>query len=159
MGEYERRIVILDTNILVRLARPLDPLHSVAQAAVENLTELGALLHTVPQALFELWAVATRPESSGGLGFNTAEAKAVLDYFALEFAPFPDDPAILTYWRQLVAAHKVSGRPTHDARFVAAMQALGLNSILTFNDEDFKRYVADGIVVIHPTSVPELRGE
>lgn len=143
----------MDTNILVRLAASTDPLNPVAQEAVENLTAAGAFLHTVPQNLFEFWAVATRPAVNGGLGFDTATAKAAVDFFALEFVPFPDDPAILTVWRYLVAFYGVSGKPTHDARIVAAMQSLGIGHILTFNDGDFKRFAGEGIVVVHPASV------
>jgi predicted nucleic acid-binding protein len=48
----------------------------------------------------------------------------------------------------LVAAHKVVGKKTHDARLVAAMNVHGVSHILTFNTGDFKRFV--GIQTIHP---------
>jgi len=147
-------IYILDTNILVRLAKTNDPLHAAAQSAVENLAASGAFLHTVPQAFFEFWTVATRPIPNGGLGFTPAETKAAVDYFVLEFTPFADDPALLTYWRQLVARYGVSGKAAHDARFIAAMQALGLTHLLTFNDSDFVRYAAEGVTIVHPANVP-----
>ncbi|MDQ3087115.1 MAG: hypothetical protein M3Q78_00785 [Acidobacteriota bacterium] len=40
----------------------------------------------------------------------------------------------------IVAKHKVSGKPTHDARIVAAMTVHKVENILTLNPNDFKRY-------------------
>ena len=36
--------------------------------------------------------------------------------------------------------HKVSGKPTHDARIVAAMIVHKIENILTLNPNDFKRF-------------------
>jgi predicted nucleic acid-binding protein len=50
-----------------------------------------------------------------------------------------------------VAAYKVSGKNTHDARLVASMRAHGIAGILTFNVQDFARY--EEIEALHPDSV------
>jgi predicted nucleic acid-binding protein len=63
----------------------------------------------------------------------------------------PETPAIFPAWEALVSRYQVSGKPTHDARLVAAMQVHGLTSILTFNASDFRRY-AD-IEVVDPADV------
>lgn len=47
--------------------------------------------------------------------------------------------------------HQVSGKPTHDARLVAAMQVHGVTAILTFDRAGFSRY--PGIQVVHPAAV------
>jgi predicted nucleic acid-binding protein len=47
-----------------------------------------------------------------------------------------------------VIQYRVSGKPAHDARLVAAMQVHGLTSILTFDRTGFSRYA--GIKVVHP---------
>jgi hypothetical protein len=39
-----------------------------------------------------------------------------------------------------VAGYQVSGKNAHDARLVAAMLVHGIESILTFNTQDFFRY-------------------
>ena len=49
MSTIPGAIYILDTNILVRLADTSDPLHPLAQSAVENLAASGAFLHTIPR--------------------------------------------------------------------------------------------------------------
>jgi len=45
----------------------------------------------------------------------------------------------------------VIGKPSHDARLVAAMQAHSLTAILTFDKTGFSRY--PGIEVVHPADV------
>jgi predicted nucleic acid-binding protein len=51
-------------------------------------------------------------------------------------------------WRRIVVAYQVSGKSSHDARLVAAMNVHGITQVLTFNVKDFARY--PGIQAIHP---------
>lgn len=51
----------------------------------------------------------------------------------------------------MVAAHAVSGVRVHDARIVAAMNVHGVGRLVTFNDQDFRRY--RGITVMTPAEV------
>ena len=60
--------LLIDTNVLLRLADDRSPEHSVAEAAVENLLASNTRLFICVQVRVELWAVATRPESVNGLG-------------------------------------------------------------------------------------------
>lgn len=145
-------IHIADANILVRLADPADSHHAIAQNAVKSLRMSGAIVRTVPQAIYEFWVVATRPQDKNGMGLNFTDAETFVDYFIRVFWPIPDDPATLTFWRHLIARHKVIGKQAHDARYIAALQAHGLTHLLTF-DSDFNRYTAEGITVVHPANV------
>jgi len=61
---------------------------------------------------------------------------------------YPDSPAVLPLWEEIVANHHVKGKSTHDARLVAAMKVFDIAHILTFNDKDFARY--PGITVLMP---------
>ena len=63
----------------------------------------------------------------------------------------PETPAIYSAWKRLVFDYQVSGKPTYDARLVAAMQVHGITSILTFNPSDFRRYA--GIEVVAPAEI------
>jgi predicted nucleic acid-binding protein len=54
-------------------------------------------------------------------------------------------------WQRLVKQYQVSGKQVHDAHLVAAMQVYGLQKILTFNGDDFKRY--PGVTVLNPALV------
>ncbi len=103
------------------------------------------------QNLIELWTVATRPVGENGLGMNAAEAAMELERIKGMFLFLPETPAIYPAWEALVIQHQVMGKPAHDARLVAAMQAHGLTAILTFDRTGFSRY--PGIEVIHPEQV------
>jgi predicted nucleic acid-binding protein len=144
--------VLLDTNILARMAQPGTAAYQSALDAVTALHVRGDVPCLVPQVLYELWVVATRPAAVNGLGFTPAQADAelarVLGLFPLFF---PDTAAIFPEWRRLVAAHQVSGRSAHDARLVAAMAVHGLTHLLTFNTAHFARY--PGITVLDPAAV------
>jgi predicted nucleic acid-binding protein len=103
------------------------------------------------QNLVEIWAVATRLEGDNGLGFSTERAAAELTRLKAVFTILVETSDLYPAWEALVIKHRVSGKPTHDARLVAAMKVHGLNSILTFNTGDFTRY--PGIEVVHPADV------
>lgn len=144
--------VLLDTNVLTRMAQPGTALYRTALDAVTALQLRGDVLCLVPQVLYEFWVVATRPVAVNGLGFSAAVADAeltnVLSLFPLLF---PDTPSILPEWRRLVATHQVLGRNAHDARLVAAMTVHGLTRLLTFNTADFARF--PGIAALDPVSL------
>ena len=143
--------MLIDTNILVRIQQPHHPLYSIADSSIRQLPRQGRELHIVPQTLIELWAVATRPVAYNGLGLTTSAALTELARLKRLFVLLPETPAIFPAWEALVSRYQVSGKPTHDARLVAAMQVHGLTSILTFNASDFRRY-AD-IEVVDPADV------
>ena len=70
--------VLLDSNILTRLAQHTHPMHATARDAVAALRQGGDTLFIVPQNLYEFWVVATRPIAANGLGLTAAEADAEL---------------------------------------------------------------------------------
>ena len=51
----------------------------------------------------------------------------------------------------LVKKYNVKGVNFHDTRIVAAMLVHGITHILTFNVEDFKRFIE--IAVVHPNDI------
>jgi predicted nucleic acid-binding protein len=143
--------ILIDTNILTRLAQPEHPMHLAASGALEALKQQGKALCIVPQVLYEYWAVSTRPKAQNGLQMNVSEiASSVIELRKL-FPLHRDDPTLIDQWLQLVTQYEVKGKNAHDARLVAAMNVHGVNQILTFNESDFSRY--DGITVLTPAAV------
>jgi len=143
--------VLTDTNTLLRTLQPSHPQRETARVAIKALTARGGELHIVPQNLFELWVVATRPASQNGLGLSTTEAAAELMRLKSMFPLLPDPPAIYPVWESLVIQYRVAGKPAHDARLVAAMLVHGLTTILTFDRTGFSRYA--GVEALHPADV------
>src|ERR1022692_4601350 len=120
--------MLVDTSVLIRTLPPHHPLYSSADRAIRLLPEQGGKLHIVAQNLIELWVVATRPPGENGLGMITVEAAAEIQ------------------WEALVTLPRIPGKPSHDARLVAAMKVHGLTAILTFDRAGFSRFA--GIVVL-----------
>lgn len=114
-------IVVIDTNVLGRLAEPGHPQHQVADDALRVLGTQGNTPCAVPQTFYEFWVVATRPVAQNGLGFTAPQAEAELSRLESLFSLLPDSDAMTIH------------RVTH---------------ILTFNSADYTRY--PGIVVLDP---------
>jgi predicted nucleic acid-binding protein len=83
--------------------------------------------------------VTTRPIDANGLRFTTQQAAEEMAALKRLFLLLPEVP-LQDAWERLVTGNRVSGKNAHDARLVAAMVVHGIESILTFNTQDFIRY-------------------
>ena len=95
--------------------------------------------------------MATPPLTNNGLGLKPADADLWLDIFIARFPLIEDKPGLFAEWRKLVTAHAISGKPAHDARYVAGMNTYGITHILSFNVADFARF--PGITVLDPAAI------
>ena len=143
--------MLVDTSVLLRTLDFDHPHLVAAERAIRLLPKQGRRLHIVAQNLIELWAVATRSASQNGLGLSPAEALDELSRIKSIFTFLDETPAIYPAWEKLVTEYQVTGKSVHDARLVAAMQAHGLKSILTFDKSGFARYA--GIEVVEPQQI------
>ncbi len=132
--------VLLDSNILLRIAEPKHPMRAKALRAAAAVLGRGDDLCLVSQNLYEFWVVCTRPVKQNGLGLSTPQAEAELAKLKAQFPIHDDTPAIRLAWEQLVLKYQVVGKNAHDARLVAAMITHSIKQILTFNTADFQRY-------------------
>ena len=142
---------LVDTNILLRTLQVRHLQYEAASRAIEILAVRGHALQIVPQNLFELWVVATRPGSQNGLGLSVADALSELTRIKAMFSFLPDTAAIYSVWEELVIRNQVCGKPAHDARLVASMLVHGVTSILTFDRAGFSRYPE--VEVVSPADV------
>ena len=146
MGSMPR--FLLDTNILLRLAKRDDQEHSRVRATIEKLNEEGSDLCYIAQNVVEFCNVFTRPRKGNGFGLTVAEADYEASLLERQFTLLPESEHVHTEWRRLVVAHSVSGTKVHDARLVAAMKVHAITHLLTFNTNDFARY--PGITAVRP---------
>jgi predicted nucleic acid-binding protein len=131
---------LLDTNVLLRAREPSS---SQRQACVDLLNRSRKPVCEVvlaTQTLIEYWVVATRPLSANGLGLDPAQARNDIDDYLALYPSLLEPPDVLNRWRILVAKFSVSGRPAHDARLVAVMDAYSLTKLISWNVTDFARY-------------------
>jgi predicted nucleic acid-binding protein len=142
--------VLIDTNVLLRRTQPDHESHSLAVESVAFLIESGEPVYFTPQNISEFWNVATRQQGQNGLGFSVALAAREVAKIEQVLSLLPDSPSAYSEWKRLVMAHGVMGAKVHDARLVAAMNVHGVQRILTFNIDDFRRY---DIEAVHPSLV------
>ncbi len=132
--------VLVDTNILLRSAQPNHPLCSQATHAVSKLIRQNNSAFICSQIIAEFWNVATRPADRNGLGLSQEEVLREVSSIERFLTLLPDIPAIYPAWKEIVKEHKVQGVKVYDARLVAIMTVHAIDSVLTFNAADFKRY-------------------
>ena len=143
--------VLVDTNILLRSAQPTHPLCAQAADAVASLIRDRHSVFVCAQNIAEFWNVASRPADRNGLEFSHEEVFQEVNEIESFLMLLPDIPAIYPAWKNLVRDHRVQGVKVYDARLVAIMIVYGINAVLTFDTEDFKRY--QGITALHPAAV------
>lgn len=146
---------LLDTSVLLRIIDQSSAHHRIAVESVQNLIEANIDLCLVPQNLYELWAVMTRPLTANGLNKTIVEAGGLIEDFKHSFSLLTDDIRLYYEWERLVIAYNVIGKPSHDARLVAAIKIHDLNGIVTFNGSDFRRYETSENVTILDLIMPE----
>jgi predicted nucleic acid-binding protein len=95
--------------------------------------------------------VATRPADLNGLGLSHGEVLQEVSSIEKLLTLLPDIPAIYAAWKEIIRDHKVQGVRVYDARLVATMKVYAVESVLTFNAADFKRY--SNITALHPASM------
>ena len=139
---------LIDTNLLVRGLEVDHPLKTVSQEALFRLSIQQEHLGIVPQTLYELWNVCTRPLERNGLGLTGQETLETVRELEQNFVLYLDVPELYQQWKELVERYQVRGVKVHDTRLVAACMVHGLTHLLTFNTRDFKRF--QEITVIHP---------
>ncbi len=133
-------LILVDSNILLRVAKPDDPQNLLALDALLKLRQKQHELAIVPQCAYEFYVVATRPLAQNGLGLEPTEAIADLEEASGLFRLLRDERKVFETWLELVTTYEVRGKTAHDTRLVAAMQRHGIQHLLTFNVADFRRY-------------------
>jgi predicted nucleic acid-binding protein len=128
---------LIDTNILLRSSDADSPSYQKTRDCISNLLSAGEEFWIAPQNTVEFWAVATRPSSVNGLGWDTSKAEIEVQEIIARFGLLPESAEVFPRWRQLVAEKKIQGKRTHDARLVAVMLVSGISRLVTLNPSDF----------------------
>ena len=148
--------ILLDTNILGRLANLSDVSHDLVEDVVSKLHRAGETLYITPQNLIEFRGFATRPLSLNGLGRTTIEVDALIADYEASFPLLPDTPDIFPAWKAIVQSLGVIGKQVHDARLMAVCQVYQVTHLLTFNVVHFARFAAatnPQVAILDPRTV------
>lgn len=143
--------IMLDTNILGRLADPTDPKWNDTKSVTELLRDQGNDLSFTPQIKREFLDISERPKGSGpgknGLGLTNQQSRQCIMLFKSLFTYRADTPGIDIRF-DVLHDRFGGGRTVHDLNIVASMQAHGINTILTYNERDFAPMRDAGLIII-----------
>ena len=142
------RDVLIDSCVLLNLARADCELKRIASQCVVRLFNHGVRPTLTLQNLIEFWCGATRPQSANGLGLDCNQAFRDIELFQSFFHVFEEPADLRRTWLQIVRNYEVKGKKVHDARLAAAMKYRRIRHMITFDVKDFKRY--DGMVILNP---------
>lgn len=145
---------LLDTGILLRFVDDRDALHPVVQEAVETLVGRKEELYAATQNIGEFWNVATRPTSNNGLGLPSGEVLRLIESGIETVSGIMlDVNATYSEFKRIVSKYNVVGKQVHDARLVALMLTRKIDTILSLNARDFRRYEPEGITILTPSDL------
>ena len=143
-------MILLDTNVLLRLVSTSDSRYERATRAIRKHVRLGDELVVFPQTVYELWTAATRTKAVNGLELSPADAASFVRRLRGRFRVIPDPPDLADTFIDFVERHAVTGPNAYGARLAAACEAHGVSAILTFNARDFHGL---GLTVLEPDAV------
>ena len=135
-------MILVDTNIPLRIAQVGHPHRQIALDALERLTlRDGEHFAIAPQSLYEMYVVCTRPASGNGFGMTAQQAAAEIAAARAIFEILPETAQVYPIWEGLIAKHGPLGKRAHDVRLVALMIQHRVGKLLTFNDADFRPFI------------------
>src|SRR3990172_3135414 len=92
-------LILIDTNLLLRLVEPAHRQHAIASEAIGAVRDFGHRTIIVPQVVYEFWSVATRPVDANGLGLTTIETESKLESLFPTVRILRDERKIYERWR------------------------------------------------------------
>lgn len=134
-------MILVDTNIPLRLAQIDHPHRQVALDALQLLTLRDQEQFAIaPQSLYEMYVVCTRPVDANGFGMSSQQACAEIAATRALFELLSETAQVYSAWEGLIAQHAIVGKRAHDVRLVALMIQHRVSKLLTFNDTDFRPF-------------------
>lgn len=138
--------IFLDTNILVYLANEDSPFHL---RSAEKFKEVAGKseLWISRQVLREYAVVMTRP----GIVEKPLSSKEVasdIEKWESIFQIADETEEVTGILVELIKAHDIKGKKIHDANIVAAMMANSIQTLLTLNVDDFKKFKKIQLIAI-----------
>lgn len=138
--------VFVDTNVLLRATITQFPLHEQARKLIRDQIEDAAELWISRQVIREYISQATRPQ----LFMKPMTIERVEEQITIMRALFKiadENETVTANLLALLKEYATGGKQVHDANIAATMLTYGINTLLTANVEDFRRF-DDKIMIV-----------
>ena len=129
----------VDTNVLLRARIKGHDLHREATKLVDTQLNNGAELWISRQVIREFLVHITRPQSVSQ-PMTTLEAETEINLLGSIFEIADETSAVTSHLLQLIKQYPTGGKQIHDANIVATMLVNGIDTLLTQNIDDMKRF-------------------
>jgi predicted nucleic acid-binding protein len=133
--------VLLDTNVLLAATDKGRAEYERAREVLNVWPARGTTLYTSGQILREYLSVATRPVERNGLGLSQADSVANIRALGVRLRLLPENEKVLARLLELLDSVDCAGKQVHDANLVATMLVHGIDTLVTMNVSDLRRFV------------------
>lgn len=140
--------VFLDTNVLLRATISPFPDYAIVKPFVDGYIARGDELWISGQVVREYFNQTTRPQSFMK-PLDAAQIDAQYKKLRAVFKIATETEAVIEQFVMLLQTHPTGGKQVHDANLVATMLVYGIDTMLTINVSDLKRF-QDKITLISP---------
>ena len=129
----------VDTNILLRVLLTEMNLHAECDALLKRVLRDDAELWISGQVIREFIVQATHPRTLKE-PLTIEQVIHQLNTIQPSFQIADETSAVRGQLLKLLRAYPTLGKQVHDANIVATMLAYGIDTLLTLNVDDFKRF-------------------
>lgn len=140
--------VFVDTNILLRSTIIQFPNYSDVKPFVERYIALGTELWISGQVIREYFNQTTRPQSFMQ-PMTGVQIEAQFSKLRAVFKIAYETEAVVEQFVKLLQQYPTRGKQVHDANLVATMIVYEIDTLLTLNIDDLKRF-GDKIKLVSP---------
>jgi predicted nucleic acid-binding protein len=142
--------IFVDTNVLIRSTIASYPLHLQAQALVSRMQEEADEAWISRQVIREFIAQLTRGQAEVQ-ALPIRQIISLITKFETQFKIADEDAVVTRQLMTLLELHSSGGKQIHDANIVATMLVHQIDTLLTLNVEDMKRFSSE-IKIVSLTS-------
>jgi predicted nucleic acid-binding protein len=142
--------IFLDTNVLLRLTIYQFPEYLQVKTLVATYTSENTEIYISRQIVREYLNQVTRPQNFM-VSMTASQVKKQYEIFRSIFKIADETETVTQHLIDLLQKYPTGGKQIHDANIVATMLANGVDTLLTLNVADFKRF-SDVITLITPLS-------
>jgi predicted nucleic acid-binding protein len=138
----------LDTNVLLRTHFTTLPDHEIIATAIRAQLQNGSKLWISRQVIREFMVQATHPNALPH-PLNSRQLEAEVRLLRRLYTVADETDAVTTQLMALIKAFPTAGKQIHDANIVATILVNGVDTLLTINISDMKRF-GSKITVLSP---------